>query len=81
MTCAYLSQLIVLVKTGPTILALTAHQAPALTGWGGTSWVRCGFCELYSHDSFVYLCIPASETTLHRKECQLRIDLTFDDRL
>jgi hypothetical protein len=32
-------------------------------------------------DYFAYLCIPASETTLHQKEYQLRLDLTFDDRL
>jgi hypothetical protein len=32
---------------GTTILlALTAHQTPTFTGWSGTSWVRCGFCEL-----------------------------------
>jgi hypothetical protein len=34
-------------NAGPTVLlALKAHQTPNFTGWSGTSWVRCGFCEL-----------------------------------
>jgi hypothetical protein len=32
-------------------------------------------------DYFAYLCTAAIESTLHQKECQLRIDLTFNDRL
>jgi hypothetical protein len=34
-----------------------------------------------SSDSFAYLHIPASETTFHQKKSQLRIELTFEDRL
>jgi hypothetical protein len=34
-----------------------------------------------SSDYFAYLFIPGSETTFHKKECQLRKDLTFDDEL
>jgi hypothetical protein len=34
-----------------------------------------------SSDYFVYLCTAASESTLHKKECQLPIDLTFNNRL
>jgi hypothetical protein len=33
-------------NTDPTILALTAHQTPAFTGWNRTLWVKCGFSEL-----------------------------------
>jgi hypothetical protein len=34
-----------------------------------------------SSDYFAYLCILPNNTTLHQKECQLRMDVTFDDRL
>jgi hypothetical protein len=64
----YLLQLILwLTTTGPTILlALTAHQTPNLLD-------GAGLCELdvdsvnSSINYFAYLCIPASETTLHQK--------------
>jgi hypothetical protein len=80
MTCTYFSQLIVSLK--PQVqhsflhLEHTRHQL-SLDG--------AGLCRLdvdsenSSSNYFVYLCIPAREPMLLRKEYQLRIDLTFDD--
>jgi hypothetical protein len=68
MTCTYLSQLIVSLKsTGPESslhLQHTRHQI-SLDGAGlrGLDMDSVNF----SSDYFAYLCIPASETTLHQK--------------
>jgi hypothetical protein len=59
-------------------LQLTRHQL-SLDGTGlrglDVDYVKS------NSDYFAYLRIAASEATLVGKECQLRIDLTFDDRL
>jgi hypothetical protein len=68
MTCTYLSQLIVSLKsTGPTILlALTAHENQLSLDGAGVRGLDVDSMNT-SNDYFAYLCIPASETTLHQK--------------
>jgi hypothetical protein len=81
MTWTYLSQLIISLKTQiqQSLLHLlhTRHQL-SLDG-AGLRGVDADSVN-YSSDYFAYLCIPASESTLHQKKCELKIDLTFDDR-
>jgi hypothetical protein len=82
MTCTYLSQLIVSLKTQVQQsfmhLQHTRHQI-SLDGVGLRGLDVDSVNP--SSDYFAYLCIPASEITLLQKRCRLPIDLTFDDRL
>jgi hypothetical protein len=72
MTCAYLWQLIVLLKNmGPTIhLALTAHQTPTSLDGAGLRGLNVD-CMKSSSNYFAYLCIPASETMHHPKKISI----------
>jgi hypothetical protein len=73
MTCTYLSQLIVSLKyTGPTILLVPSLNV------AGFRWLHVDSVNS-SSDYFAYLC--KVKPRFIRKEFQLRIDLTFDDRL
>jgi hypothetical protein len=80
MTCTYLSQFIVLLKiASPAILPLQhARLQLSLDGAG-----LCGLDvdSLNSISDFAYFSILQVIQCFIRKECQLRIDLTLDDKL
>jgi hypothetical protein len=80
---AYISvlQLIVLLKnTGPTILALTAHQTPTFTGWSRTfvGWMWILWTPV-AHILHIYVSLKVKPRFI-RNKCQLQIDLAFDNR-
>jgi hypothetical protein len=52
------------------LLALTARRTPTPLDGAGLHGLDVGFCEL-SSSYLAYLCIPASEATLHRKRMSI----------
>jgi hypothetical protein len=76
MTCTWLLKLIVSIKnTGATILALK-HIRHQLSLDGAGLGLNVDSVK-YSSDYFAYLCIPASETTLHQKRTLIADQFRF----
>jgi hypothetical protein len=80
MLSLYMSQLIVSLKdTGTTILlALMIHRIPIFTGWSGLRGLDVDSVNCSTIILRIYVSLQVKPRFI-RKECQLRIDLTFDD--
>jgi hypothetical protein len=82
MTCAYLSQLIALIKsTGQAILLVLKHARLQLSLAGARLRGLDVDSVNTSSGYFSYLCIPASQTMPHQKRMSLQINLIFSDTL